>query len=58
MSSRVRNKLNVKQVEHLKKIGVHSDGGGLYLRIRNPGALGSLLGPSMVNASSWDLGLH
>lgn len=37
MSSRARNKLTVKQVESLKKVGVYSDGGGLYLRIRESG---------------------
>jgi integrase len=37
MSSRARNKLNVKQVAALSKIGVYSDGGGLYLRVRNSG---------------------
>lgn len=30
----VRNKLNVKQIEGLRKPGVYSDGGGLYLRVR------------------------
>lgn len=29
-----RNKLNIKQVDALKKHGIYSDGGGLYLRIR------------------------
>lgn len=37
MSSRARNKLTVKQVESLKKVGMYSDGGGLYLRIRESG---------------------
>jgi len=35
---RARNKLNVKQVGSLKRVGVHSDGGGLYLRIRDSGS--------------------
>ena len=37
MSSRARNKLHVKQVESLKQVGMYSDGGGLYLRIRESG---------------------
>ena len=37
MSSRARNKLRVKQVESLKQVGMYSDGGGLYLRIRESG---------------------
>ena len=35
---RARNKLNVKQLAALKKVGVHSDGGGLYLRVRDTGS--------------------
>ncbi|ODP37108.1 tyrosine-type recombinase/integrase [Sphingomonas turrisvirgatae] len=35
---RVRNKLNVKQIATLTKVGVHSDGGGLYLRVRTTGS--------------------
>jgi integrase len=35
---RARNKLNVKQVALLKRVGVHSDGGGLYLRVRETGS--------------------
>lgn len=34
MASRARNKLNVKQVASLTKVGVYTDGGGLYLRVR------------------------
>ena len=37
MSSRARNKLNVKQVASLTKPGIYSDGGGLYLRVRSSG---------------------
>jgi integrase len=37
MSSRARNKLNVKQVAALAEPGVYSDGGGLYLRVRESG---------------------
>ena len=36
MSSRARNKLSVKQVAAITEPGVHSDGGGLYLRVRPP----------------------
>lgn len=32
-----RNKLNVKQVAGLTQPGIYSDGGGLYVRVRNPG---------------------
>ncbi len=32
--SRLRNKLSVKQLANLSDVGVHSDGGGLYLRVR------------------------
>jgi integrase len=35
---RARNKLNVKQIASLAKVGVHSDGGGLYLRVRETGS--------------------
>lgn len=35
MSSRARNKLNVKQVTAITKPGIYSDGGGLYLRVRS-----------------------
>ncbi|MDE1918912.1 MAG: DUF4102 domain-containing protein [Sphingomonadales bacterium] len=34
---RARNKLNVKQLANLTKPGWHSDGGGLYLRVRDSG---------------------
>ena len=37
MSSRARNKLNVKQVASLTEPGIYSDGGGLYLRVRSSG---------------------
>jgi hypothetical protein len=35
---RVRNKLNVRQLPGLTKPGVYSDGGGLYLRVRDSGS--------------------
>lgn len=34
---RLRNKLNVNQVKALSKKGIYSDGGGLYLRVRDSG---------------------
>ncbi|HMT42699.1 integrase arm-type DNA-binding domain-containing protein [Sphingorhabdus sp.] len=37
MSSRARNKLNIKQVAAISKPGIYSDGGGLYLRVRPGG---------------------
>lgn len=55
MSSRARNKLNVKQVEHLKAVGVYSDGGGLYLRIRESGRSWFYIGT--VNGKRFEMGL-
>ena len=55
MSSRARNKLNVKQVEHLKKVGIYSDGGGLYLRIRDSGRSWFFIGT--VNGKRFEMGL-
>ncbi|MAG40476.1 MAG: integrase [Erythrobacteraceae bacterium] len=55
MSSRARNKLNVKQVEHLKKVGIYSDGGGLYLRIRESGRSWFFIGT--VNGKRFEMGL-
>lgn len=37
MASRARNKFSVKQVAAITKPGVYSDGGGLYLRVRDTG---------------------
>lgn len=34
---RLRNKLKVNQVKALTKVGIYSDGGGLYLRVRVSG---------------------
>lgn len=34
---RARNKLNVQQVKNQTKPGIYSDGGGLYLRVRDSG---------------------
>ena len=55
MSSRARNKLNVKQVEHLKAVGLYSDGGGLYLRIRESGRSWFFIGT--VNGKRFEMGL-
>ncbi|MFN4114815.1 MAG: tyrosine-type recombinase/integrase [Sphingomonadaceae bacterium] len=55
MSSRARNKLNVKQVEHLKEPGVYSDGGGLYLRIRDSGRSWFFIGT--LNGKRFEMGL-
>lgn len=35
---RIRNKLSVRRAVSLTRVGVHSDGGGLYLRIRDTGS--------------------
>lgn len=52
MSSRARNKLTVKQVAAITRPGVHSDGGGLYLRVRPPARhwifIGTLYGRERV----------
>ena len=55
MPSRARNKLNVKQVEHLKMVGLYSDGGGLYLRIRESGRSWFFIGT--LNGKRIELGL-
>ena len=55
MSSRARNKLTVKQVESLKKVGMYSDGGGLYLRIRESGRSWFFVGT--LNGKRMTLGL-
>lgn len=55
MPSRARNKLNVKQVESLKEVGVYGDGGGLYLRIRKSGRSWFFIGT--LNGKRIELGL-
>ena len=55
MPSRARNKLNVKQVEHLKEVGVYSDGGGLYLRIRESGRSWFFIGT--LHGKRFEMGL-
>ena len=55
MSSRARNKLTVKQVAAITKPGVHSDGGGLYLRVRPPARSWFYIGT--YNGKRLELGL-
>lgn len=55
MSSRARNKLNVKQVGSLTEPGIYSDGGGLYLRIRDSGRSWFFIGT--LNGKRFELGL-
>lgn len=55
MSSRARNKLTVKQVTAITKPGVHSDGGGLYLRVRPPARSWFYIGT--YNGKRLELGL-
>lgn len=55
MSSRARSKLNVKQVSSLTKPGVYSDGGGLYLRIRESGRSWFFIGT--LNGKRIEIGL-
>lgn len=53
---RLRNKLNVKQVAALSRPGVHADGGGLYVRVRDSGSK-SWLYIGMVNGKRREVGL-
>lgn len=53
---RIRNKLNVKQAAAITKVGVHSDGGGLYLRVRDGGSRSWLFIYSM-NGKRREMGL-
>ena len=55
MASRARNKLNVKQVASLTRIGVYSDGGGLYLRVRTSGRSWVFIGT--LNGKRQEMGL-
>lgn len=55
MPSRARNKLTVKQVEGAKAIGIYSDGGGLYLRIRESGRSWYFIGT--LNGKRFEMGL-
>ena len=55
MASRARNKLNIKQVASLTRIGVYSDGGGLYLRVRPSGRSWVFIGT--LNGKRQEMGL-
>ena len=55
MSSRARNKLTARQVATIGKIGVHSDGGGLYLRVRPSGRSWFYIGS--LDGKRFELGL-
>ncbi len=55
MASRARNKLNVKQVSSLTRVGVYSDGGGLYLRVRPSGRSWVFIGT--LNGKRQEMGL-
>lgn len=55
MASRARNKLNVKQVAGLTRVGVYSDGGGLYLRVRHSGRSWVFIGT--LNGKRQEMGL-
>jgi integrase len=52
----LRNKLNVRQIAGLTKPGVYSDGGGLYLRVRNTGTR-SWLFVCMIKGRRREMGL-
>ena len=52
----LRNKLNVRQIAGLTKPGVHSDGGGLYLRVRPTGTR-SWLYICMIDGKRREMGL-
>ncbi len=55
MASRARNKLTARQVATIAKLGVHSDGGGLYLRIRPSGRSWFYIGS--LDGKRFELGL-
>ena len=55
MASRARNKLNIKQVASLTRVGVYSDGGGLYLRVRPSGRSWVFIGT--LNGKRQEMGL-
>ena len=55
MASRARNKLNVKQVASLTRVGIYSDGGGLYLRVRPSGRSWVFIGT--LNGKRQEMGL-
>lgn len=55
MSSRARNKLSVRQVASLTGVGLYSDGGGLYLRVRPAGRTWIFIGT--FEGKRFELGL-
>ena len=55
MASRARNKLNTKQVASFSKVGVYSDGGGLYLRVRKSARSWFYIGA--LNGKRFEMGL-
>jgi len=55
MVSRARNKLNIKQVAGLTEVGIYSDGGGLYLRVRPNGRSWFYIGT--LNGKRFEMGL-
>jgi integrase len=55
MASRARNKLNVKQVSSITKVGIYSDGGGLYLRVRPSGRSWFFIGT--LDGKRFEMGL-
>ena len=55
MPSRARNKLSVRQVEVTSKLGIYSDGGGLYLRVRGSRKAWVFIGS--LDAKRFELGL-
>tara|TARA_B100000678_G_C18205982_1_gene501388 strand:- start:642 stop:1853 length:1212 start_codon:yes stop_codon:yes gene_type:complete len=54
MPSRARNKLSARQVE-TAKVGIHSDGGNLYLRVRPNGRSWFFIGT--LNGQRFEMGL-
>jgi integrase len=55
MATRARNKLNTKQVASLTEVGLYSDGGGLYLRIRESGRSWFFIGT--LHGKRFEMGL-
>lgn len=55
MSSRARSKLSVRQVALLTEVGIYSDGGGLYLRVRPTGRNWIFIGT--LEGKRFELGL-
>lgn len=55
MASRARNKLSIRQIASLKGVGLYSDGGGLYLRVRPAGRTWIFIGT--FESKRFELGL-